>query len=233
MKGKICGVGVGPGDPELMTLKACRLIREADVIAVPGEVPEESVAYKIAVRAVPELRDKTLLPVPMPMVKNREALRRRHRESAELIAAYLDQGKDVVFLTLGDAAIYSTYTYLQAILKEGGYETALVNGIPSFCAAASALNIPLTEWDEPLHILPAVHRTDAALDQPGTYVLMKSGTRLKEVKARLAASGRKIMAVENCGMADERIYRSEEELPEEAGYFTLIIAKESRDALSE
>ena len=78
MKGIAYGVGVGPGDPEYMTLKACRLIRENEIIAVPDKVPEDSVAYRIAVSAVPELRDKTLLPVPMPMVKDREALRRRH-----------------------------------------------------------------------------------------------------------------------------------------------------------
>ena len=67
MKGIAYGVGVGPGDPEYMTLKACRLIRENEIIAVPGKVPQESVAYKIALGAVPELADKTLVPVYMPM----------------------------------------------------------------------------------------------------------------------------------------------------------------------
>ena len=231
MKGTIYGVGVGPGDPELMTLKACRLIRETEIIAVPGEVPEESVAYKIAVQAVPELKDKALVAVSMPMIKDREALRRQHRESAKYLETFLDQGRDVVFLTLGDVTVYCTFTYLQTFFKEDGYESVLVNGITSFCAAASRLNIPLTEWDEPLHILPAVHKTDAALDQPGTYVLMKSGRAFGEIRERLRESGRQVMAVENCGMADERVYRSAEELPDEAGYFTLIIVREDGSAV--
>ena len=74
-RGIAYGVGVGPGDPELMTLKACRLIRENDVIAVPGKVPQDAVAYKIAVQAVPELAEKELIPVYMPMVKDRAVIK--------------------------------------------------------------------------------------------------------------------------------------------------------------
>ena len=69
MKGTLYGVGIGPGDPELLTLKAVRLIRENEVIALPGEDPKETVAYKISVQAVPELADKTLLALAMPKVE--------------------------------------------------------------------------------------------------------------------------------------------------------------------
>ena len=82
MKGIAYGVGVGPGDPELMTLKACRLIRENDVIALPGKEPKETVAYQIAVQAVPELADKELIPVYMPMVMDRQVQRENHRKGA-------------------------------------------------------------------------------------------------------------------------------------------------------
>ena len=99
MKGKAYGVGVGPGDPELMTLKAVRLIKENDIIMVPGTNPQESVAYKIAVQAVPELENKTVVPVDLPMLKDREELKRSHRKGAELIESYLNKGNDVVFLT--------------------------------------------------------------------------------------------------------------------------------------
>ena len=102
MKGTVYGVGVGPGDPELITVKAIRLIRENEVIAVPGRDAKESLAYQIAVQAVPELRDKKLLPVPMPMVKDRGQLEDAHREGAALIKHYLDNGQNVVYLTLGD-----------------------------------------------------------------------------------------------------------------------------------
>lgn len=224
--GKAFGVGVGPGDPELMTLKAVRLIRENDVIALPGKVPEETTAYKIAVQAVPELKDKTLVPVYMPMVPDREKVKEGHRRAAAVLEEILDRGRNVVYLTLGDSTVYCTFTYLQAILEEDGYETELVSGITSFCAAAARLNIPIGEWNEPIHIIPAMHSLDGELDQPGNYVLMKSGSHMSEVKAMLGRSGRQVMMVENCGMPDEKVYRSVEEIPDDAGYFSLIIAKE-------
>ena len=226
MKGIAYGVGVGPGDPELMTLKACRLIRENRVIAVPGKEPKEAVAYKIAVQAVPELADKELVAIEMPMVMNREKQLEAHRAGARQIAQYLDQGENVVYLTLGDSTVYCTFTYLQAILEAEGYRTELVNGIPSFCAAAARLNIPLMEWNEQLHVIPAAHKTDVKLDQPGQYVLMKSASHMKEIKERLKESGRSVQVVENCSMPDEKIYRSVDEIPDDAGYFSLIIAKE-------
>lgn len=226
MRGKAYGVGVGPGDPELMTLKAVRLIRENEVIAVPGKNARESVAYKIALGAVPEIADKTLVPVYMPMVRDREKLAQEHQRGAKLLEEYLDQGKNVVYLTLGDSTVYCTFSYLQHILEDDGYEVELVSGITSFCAAAARLNISLTEWNEPLHVVPASHQTNQPLDQHGTYVLMKSASRMKEIKELLIASGRQVGCVENCGMENEKIYRSVEEIPDDAGYFSLVIARE-------
>ena len=104
----------------------------------------------------------------------------------------------------------------------------LVNGIPSFCAAAAALNISLTEWDEPMHVIPAAHKTEDPLDQPGTYVLMKSASYMKDVKDLLRASGKDVQCVENCSMENEKIYRSVDEIPDNAGYFSLIVAKEKK-----
>lgn len=225
MKGKAYGVGVGPGDPELMTLKAVRLIKENEVIMVPGTDPKESVAYKIAVSAVPELEQKELVPVDMPMLKDREELRKSHRRGADLMESYLEKGKNVVFLTLGDSTVYCTFTYIQKLLEEDGYDTELVNGITSFCAAASRLNIPLAEWNEPVHIIPAVHEKDENFGLDGNYVLMKSGSRIKELKHKLEDSGRDVMAVVNCGMDDEKVYRNTAEIPDETGYFTLVISK--------
>ena len=225
-KGTLYGVGVGPGDPELMTVKAIRLIRENRVIAVPGQAAKESAAYKIAVQAVPELAGKELVPVYMPMVKDRKLIDAEHRKGAELLKTYLDRGENVVFLTLGDPSIYCTFSYIQHYLEADGYPVELVSGITSFCAAAARLNLPLAEWDEPIHIVPAVHKTEDRLEQDGNYVLMKSASHMKEVKALLLSSGRKVSAVVNCGMENEAVYRSAEEIPDDAGYFSLIIAKE-------
>ena len=228
MKGIAYGVGVGPGDPKLMTLRAIELIRENEVIAVPGKEPKESVAYKIAAAVVPEIADKELVPVYMPMIKDRALIDEEHKKGAALLKKYLDQGKNVVYITLGDPTIYCTFSYLQHYLEADGYPVELVPGISSITAAAARLNLPLTEWDEPLHVLPAVHKTDAAMDLPGTYVLMKSASHMKDVKETLRMSGKDVQAVIDCGMPTEQVYRSLEEIPDDAGYFALVIAKEPK-----
>lgn len=232
MTGILYGVGVGPGDPELMTLKAVRLIRENEIIALPGSVARDSVAYQIAVQAVPELAQKTLLPVNMPMVMDREEMKKSHLQAADFLESHLAQGHNVVYLTLGDSTIYSTFLYIQRCIAERGYRTELVNGIPSFCAAAARAGISLAEWNEPLHILPAVHRCQQPLDLPGNYILMKSGSRMGEVRDLLRKSGREIIMVENCGMQGEKICRGTDNIPDHAGYYSLIIAKEPKPGKS-
>lgn len=226
MSGILYGVGVGPGDPELMTLKAVRMIQENEVIAVPGADVRETVAYKIAVQAAPELAEKELLPVYMPMTHDKQVMEENHLKGALAMEAYLKDGKNVVFLTLGDPTIYSTFTYLQKIVESHGFQTALVSGITSFCAAAARVNQPLVEWNQQLHVLPAVHQLDSRLDQSGTYVLMKSGRKMDQVKGILRESGRQTVMVENCGMENEHIYRGVEEIPDDAGYYSLIVSKE-------
>lgn len=227
MAGILYGVGVGPGDPEYMTLKAVRLIRENEVIAVPGPVAKETVAYRIAVQAVPELAGKTLVPLEMPMTHDREEMERRHEHAADVLEDILRQGQNVIFLTLGDPTVYSTCLYVQKRLQARGYETELVSGVPSFCAAAARANVSLAEWNEQLHILPAAHRLKDDLELPGNYVLMKSGKNMKQVKETLRASGRRVVMVENCGMESEHVYRGADEIPDSAGYYSLIIAKEA------
>lgn len=145
MRGKIYGIGVGPGDPELMTLKAVRLIREADVIAIPGKDRESCTAYQIVSGAVPEIKDKEIVPVVFPMTKNETVLRESHEAAVQSLTALMDQGKTIAFLTLGDVTIYSTYGYVHQELLSLGYESILVNGVPSFCAAAAKLGISLGE----------------------------------------------------------------------------------------
>lgn len=228
MSGKLYGVGVGPGDPELLTLKALRLIREADVIAVPGNDPKESVAYKIVKGAYPELDEKEIIPIPMPMTKDKATLEKAHVQGTEMVRGVLERGQDMVFLTLGDPTVYSTYIYVHKRICELGYETEIVSGIPSFCAVAARLNMSLVEKAEPLHVIPASYQIEEALKLPGTKVLMKAGKKMKEVKAQIKAQGAEGVMIENCGMPDEKIYRSVEEIPEDAGYYSLIIVKETK-----
>lgn len=228
MKGTLIGVGVGPGDPELMTLKAVRMIRENEVIAVPGKQPKETVAYQIAVQAAPELADKTLLPLYMPMTMDAEERENNWKIAADTAEQQLEQGKNVVFLTLGDPTVYSTFSYVKKLVEEHGYQTATVSGITSFCAAAARMNVSLSEWNEPLHILPARHNLEDDLNYYGNCVLMKSGRKMDRVKQQLAQSGRDVVMVENCGMPEEKIYHGVEEIPDDAGYYSLIIAREPK-----
>ena len=229
MRGIAYGVGVGPGDPELMTQKAIRLIRENDVIAVPGKVAQEAIAYRIAAAMVPELAKKELVPIHMPMVRDRALLHAEHVKGARRIESYLDQGKNVVYITLGDPSIYCSFSYLQSILLSDGYAVEMVPGVPSFCAAAARLNLSLVEWDEPLHVVPAAQEAGEVLRGPGTCVLMKSSRQMADIKVLLRGSEKEVFAVENCGMEAEKLYRGVETLPDDAGYLSLIIAKTSRD----
>lgn len=228
MTGILYGVGVGPGDPELMTLKAVRLIRENDIIALPGAEPRETVAYQIAVSAVPELEDKQLLSLHMPMTHDKEEQRKHHRIGAGIVEEYLREGKNVVYLTLGDPTVYSTFTYIQEMVEEDGFKTQLVSGVPSFCAAAARVNIPLSIWNEQIHVFPAVHNLAEDLPPTGTCILMKSGSKMKQVKEILKNSGRDAVMVENCGNEKEQVYLHVDEIPDTAGYYSLIIAKEAK-----
>ena len=230
-KGIAIGVGVGPGDPELITLKAVRAIRESNIIAVPCgngcSSPEASVACQIALRAVPEMKRKTLVALSVPMLRDGGALACAHRKAAETMERYLDRGENVVYLTLGDPAVYSSFSYMQAILHADGYGTELVPGVTSFCAAAARHDIPLVTGNESLSILPAELTEDALFATPGNLVVMKSGRKIRDVIHQIRKSGRSVYAVENCGMENERLFTDADAIPEDAGYFTLMILKES------
>mgnify|MGYP000007283835 FL=1 len=229
MKGILYGIGIGPGDPEHITLKAARIMREVDIIAAPGKDVKETTAYKIAVQAVPEIEQKELLPIYMPMVLDKEEIVKEHKRGAQMLERVLSEGKTIGFITLGDPTVYSTYSYVEKIVKDDGFETRYISGITSFCASAAALGVPLSEWQEPLHIIPAVHQLDDELALDGNYVLMKSGKQMAAVKQILRESGRKVKMVENCGLSNEKKYGSVDEIPDDAAYFSLIIAKENKE----
>ena len=231
MSGKLYGVGVGPGDPELLTLKALRLIKENQAIAVPGNDIYTSVAYKIVKGAYEELDKKTLFPVAMPMTKDPAVLQANHEKAADDVEKYLKEGQNVVFLTLGDPTVYSTYLYVHKRILKRGYEAEIVSGITSFCAVAARLNMGLVEMAEPLHVIPATYKAqemDQILELPGTKVLIKTGKKMQQVRESILNSGQDAVMIENCGMEDEKIYRSAEEIPESSGYYSLIIVKENQ-----
>ena len=226
MKGKLYGIGVGPGDPELLTLKALRLIKECPVIGIPGKDPQKSVAFEIAKGAYPEIETKELLMLETPMTKDMDVLTEGYRKTSKQIEEVLDKGQNVAVLTLGDPTVYSTYIYMQRYVVEDGYEAEIISGIPSFCATAAKFGDSLGDREEMIHIIPASYQIEEALELPGNKVLMKAASKLGYVKETLKKNGHKAVMIEDCGMPTEKMYYSVDEMPEEGSYYSLTIVKD-------
>ena len=227
-QGVFYGVGVGPGDPELLTVKALKTLEHCPVIAAPRTRSGETLALDIVRQAV-SLEGKTILPLDFTMSRDPAVLRQSRLRAAEAIAAHLSAGRDTAMLNLGDVSIYATFGYLMDILTDRGYEAAMVPGVPSFCAVAARLGTSLTTVSSPLHILPASGDALARqLDLPGTKVLMKSGRQLPRVAEALGQRGllEKAAMVRDCGLPTEQVCRDLTHLPEDTGYFATVIVKE-------
>ena len=128
-------------------------------------------------------------------------------------------------MTLGDPTVYSTYIYIQRIVKKCGYDAEIINGVPSFCAVAAKLGDSLADRSEQLHIIPSSYDIEEALELPGNKILMKAASKLADVKRILQELNMEAQMIENCGMEDERIYHSVEEMPEKAAYYTTLVVK--------
>lgn len=223
--GKLYGVGVGPGDPELLTLKAVRILQGADVIAAPDKGRGEQTALSIVSRWI---EGKPLLSCPAPMVKDTHALDEAHTRAAGDICALLDQGKTVAFITLGDPAVYSTYIYIHRKVMDRGYGVELVPGVPSFCAAAARLNTSLCQGEERLLIVPACHDVEDTFGVRANRVYMKAGRSIGELREALEARGEldRASAASNVGMEGERIWPSLAGMEDAPGYFSVVLVKQ-------
>lgn len=226
-KGTFWGVSVGPGDPELLTLAAQKAILHCPVLAVPRTKGEHMLALSIAQGAV-DLTGKEILPLDFLMTTDPEKLDQNHRQLAQTIGEKLDSGLDVAMLNLGDASIYATFSYMMELLEDQ-YEIRVIPGVPSFCAAAAAAKLRLTQMNRPLHILPAGREgMEEQLAQPGSFVLMKSGRQLPAVKEELRRAGlyEKAVLVTDCGLPGETICTNLDDSGDNPGYFTTILIKE-------
>jgi len=182
MSNILYGVGVGPGDPELLTLKALRCIKESDVIVLPTETKEECYAYHIVEKVYPQIEKKEIVCMPFPMIKDKEKLKKVHNEIYKQIAKILAKNKTVAFLVIGDPSIYSTYSYIHSKVIENKGTAIMINGIPSFCAVAAALGISLGDNRDEIHIIPGSYDVGHTLELEGTKIYMKSGKKLEELK---------------------------------------------------
>ena len=143
-KGKLYGIGVGPGDSELLTVKAVKIIENADMIITPKtEKKEGSVAYQIASPYISKSTE--VLPLVFQMVTDMDIVEKQWVENRKIISEKLDEGKNIVFLTLGDPMLYSTYMYIFHALENSDYEVETIPGIPAFLGIASHIGLPVTE----------------------------------------------------------------------------------------
>ena len=228
MYGIAYGVGVGPGDPELMTLKSVRLLKECDVVAIP-QGDNGILTAKAIVNNVVNLDEKEQVMIYMPMTKDMAAMDKAHREGADAIEKLLDEGKNVVFITLGCPTVYATCIYVHKLVLADGYEAELVAGVTSICAVAAKLNTSLCERAEPLIVLPGSYKESSKfLDGPGNKVLMKSASEIGRVRDELREKGliKNAGMVERCGLPGERVYHDLEEIDPKSSYFSVILVKE-------
>lgn len=228
VSGCLYSIGVGPGDPELMTLKAVHTISKCPVLVLPAESRQKCVAYQITRQILPEIDEKEAVCLVMPMTKDKEKLERNHEEGAVKVAQILEEGRDAAFLTIGDPTVYATSMYIHQRVAQMGYQTQIISGVPSFCAAAAKLGVSLGEKQEQIHVIPASYDIEMAMQLSGTKILMKAGKKMPFVKQCVKKHQGWAAMVENCGMPDEHVWINPDSMPDQPGYYTLVIAKDGR-----
>lgn len=228
--GTFYGIGVGPGDPELLTVKAINAIKNVDVIIAPKtEKKEGSVALSIA-RSYLKTNVEIIYQV-FPMVKDFADSPEVFDENKSEIVSLLRQGKNVAFLTIGDPMFYSTYIYIFRLLEKEGVRVETIPGVPAFLAIASRLGRPLAFGNEIISIVPATadqDRIEKALDACDIAVLMKVYKNFDEIVGALERNQKLDGAVlaSRCGLPDEKIISElDAHRGEKLNYLSTIITK--------
>jgi len=238
--GTFYGMGIGPGDPELLTVKAVSVLGRCPHVVVPkAKADGGSVALEIAGRYVHAGAEIHELVFPMTMDK--AELSRSWKQSAQAISELLKTGADVCFLTLGDALVYSTYIYLLRELKAILPEVIVITvpGITSFSAVAALTDFSLGEGKEPITIVPTADDLTAvrrAVETRGTVVLMKIGKRLGDILDILEELGviDDAVFVQRAGQPTQRVELDLRKLRGEdaqAGYLSVILVHANRRML--
>jgi precorrin-2/cobalt-factor-2 C20-methyltransferase len=227
MSGTLYGVGVGPGDPELMTVKAWRLISTAKIIAYLAANGSESTARAIAQPFLPD--DAVEIAIDMPMRVEREPAQAAYDAGANRIAAHLEGGDDVVMLCEGDPFFYGSFMYVFERLAQH-FETIVVPGVTSITACAAQLGQPLCERDDVLKVLPATLDADRLRDELQTCqsaAIIKVGRHFGKVKQVLSALDliTRATAVSKATQDQQKIERVEDIPGDALPYFTTIIVR--------
>lgn len=236
MTGKFYGIGVGPGDPELITLKAHRILSAVDVLCVPkSKIEKDSLALSVVQGAIP--KEYKLLELQFPMSRDQALLEQSWRQAGGQVAQELITGRDVAFITIGDPTLYSTYGYLLRYLRANHPDvvTETVPGVSSITACPAYIQEPLVEGEEKLAVIPAAYNLEDLrhiLEIFDTVVLMKVNRRLPELLEFLNHTGQfDTHFVHRCGYPDQFATRKPETILEQKlHYMSLLIVKKRRDS---
>lgn len=240
MTGRLFGVGLGPGDPELITRKAARLIGEADVIAYHQGVGKSSNARRIAADLIPAGAIEEVLEYPVTTGTTDHpggyagAMADFYAECADRLATHLDAGRTVVVLAEGDPMFYGSYMYVHEMLRDR-YPAEVVPGVPAFAAATAALAEPLVRQTDVLTVLPATlpepELARRLADTDGA-IIMKLGRTFPKVVSALRQAGRldDAMYVERASMDQQRWLPVADVDPASVPYFSLIVVPGSAPA---
>ncbi|MDR2866008.1 MAG: precorrin-2 C(20)-methyltransferase [Methanomassiliicoccaceae archaeon] len=227
MAGKLYGIGIGPGDPGLLTLKAKEILDRTGTIVCPVKKEgEASTALEIVRKAV-NISGKRIVPLVFAMEGGREQFEECGRKAGDVLMDILSKGEDAAVITLGDVSVYSTYMYLDGYVSSKGFETEIIPGVTSFSYAAALAKIPLMLGDEGLAVItPKGRSIEHALEGFENIVVMKSGKHMKEMSAAMTARGiphENAVVVSRAGMEGQHIGVIDER--REFNYFTTTIIK--------
>ena len=216
MKGRVIGIGVGPGDPVLITLKAVKALQAADIICIPkSHANKPSLAFTM-VKNILEEREKApeILELIFPMTKDELGNKALWTKNAGIIADKVASGKVIAFITLGDPMFYSTFIYLYQSLKEEypKLQLEIIPGVTSLTACAASAKIPLAEKEEVVSVIPSDFDTkliEETAKHADNLVFIKCAYRLKELIPIVERSGFKenstIALVRRCTMPEEEV----------------------------
>ena len=245
MTGKLYVIGVGPGDPELLTLKAVRILKEVQCICVPkGREEGSSLALSIVDKAI-DINGKEIIEAHFPMRKTKTntptlqysnapdcELDTKWQETIETVYSRLNKGTDMAFITIGDPTIYSTFFYLYDKLLELNPELSIeiIPGVSSINTAAARANLSLSLADEKIAILPATYTDNIkeTLERFDTIILMKVHRVFDRVLTILNEMNltNNAVYVSRAGMDDEKIFKNIRDIKEgDLNYFSVVIIK--------
>ncbi len=230
MTGKLYGIGVGPGETGLMTLKAKEVLDKCGVIAYPvKKVGEGSVALDI-ISPVVDISEKSIEEFLFSMDPDDSVREKCRKDNLDKMCRLLDNGEDIAMVTLGDVGVYSTYMYIDSEIRARGYETEVIPGIPSFCHGAALAGVPLMIGNEGLAVVPVAKENskllEAALESFDNVVVMKAFKSIRMLAEMMESKGipvERATVVSNVGMEGE--YVGPMDLDREYGYFTTVIIK--------